>query len=202
MTTHQIKINRAPVLTLWTSIVAERLGYDEPEALSLARGLAGLNAQSKGERLGIYKPSEKGKAETKRKERAEESVQILGRAVPVVETKEGLRATSNHRPINPSAVQRYLQSKFGAALPEVRKAMQDLADALTPAELSSRAYDLYEEFRPQIPGGKRGWGAQGELDLDYVRSMAERFHRREHRPSHPSEHRDSSAQSSARPPAP
>src|SRR5688572_27299812 len=32
MATKKIKINRAPVLTLWAAIVAERLGYDEQEA--------------------------------------------------------------------------------------------------------------------------------------------------------------------------
>ena len=43
-----ILINRAPVLTLWASVVAERLGYDSKAALSLGKTLAGLNAQSKG----------------------------------------------------------------------------------------------------------------------------------------------------------
>ncbi len=28
----KIKINRAPVLTLWASVVAERLGYEHAEA--------------------------------------------------------------------------------------------------------------------------------------------------------------------------
>jgi hypothetical protein len=36
-----IEINRAPVLTLWASVVAERLGYDREEALSLGKCLAG-----------------------------------------------------------------------------------------------------------------------------------------------------------------
>ena len=46
---------------------------------------------------------------------------------------------------------------------------------LTPKleELSDRAYSLYEEFRPVIPRGKRGWGAKGDLDLDLIRSLAD-----------------------------
>jgi hypothetical protein len=39
-------------------VVAERIGFDEEEALSLGRALAGLNAQSKGRRQGIFKPHE------------------------------------------------------------------------------------------------------------------------------------------------
>ena len=38
--------NRAPVLTLWAAVVAERLGVDWEAALSLGKGLAGLTAQA------------------------------------------------------------------------------------------------------------------------------------------------------------
>ena len=54
MAHNKILINRAPVLTLWATIVAERLGFNHNEALSLGKALAGLNAQSKGQRLGIF----------------------------------------------------------------------------------------------------------------------------------------------------
>ena len=50
MTKKIVKINRAPVLTLWAVIVAERLGHDHEAALTLGKSLAGLNAQSKGQR--------------------------------------------------------------------------------------------------------------------------------------------------------
>jgi hypothetical protein len=41
MTSKTISINRAPVLTLWTAVVAQRLGFDEDEALTLGRAVAG-----------------------------------------------------------------------------------------------------------------------------------------------------------------
>jgi len=41
---HSIEINRAPVLTLWATVVAEQLGFDHDEALTLGRAVAGLNA--------------------------------------------------------------------------------------------------------------------------------------------------------------
>jgi hypothetical protein len=56
MTERNILINRAPVLTLWAATVAERFGFDQDEALSLGKAVSGLNAQSKGQRLGIFKP--------------------------------------------------------------------------------------------------------------------------------------------------
>ena len=54
MTSKTVSINRAPVLTLWAAVVAQRLGFDEDEALSLGKAVAGLNAQAKGRGLGIF----------------------------------------------------------------------------------------------------------------------------------------------------
>jgi hypothetical protein len=53
-----VSINRAPVLPLWAAVVAQRLGFDEDESLTLGKALAGLNAQTKGRSLGIFRPHE------------------------------------------------------------------------------------------------------------------------------------------------
>ena len=37
-----VMVNRAPVLTLWAAVVAEFLGFEHDEALTLARAVAGL----------------------------------------------------------------------------------------------------------------------------------------------------------------
>ena len=94
-------VNRAPVLTLWAAVVAEVLGFEHDEALTLGRAVAGLNAYSKGVSLGLFQPAPR----------------------------------------------------------EVK-------------ELAEKAYTLYEKFRPEIPPGKKGWGASGKLDLDLIRKMA------------------------------
>ena len=176
MATKKIKINRAPVLTLWATIVAERLGYDEDTALTLGKAVAGLNAQSKGKKLGIYEEkSEDEKKEDKKKEKAAKSefIELLGRGIPAVKTPKGLRAAIKGEPIHAESVQTYLEQKFKDDLDDTRKAMEKLAKAYTPKQLESKAYDLYEKFRPEIPEGVKGWGAKGELDLDYIRSLAE-----------------------------
>jgi hypothetical protein len=38
--------------------------------------------------------------------------------------------------------------------------------------LEAQGFSLYEKFRPVVPEGMKGWGAKGELDLEYVRSLA------------------------------
>jgi len=169
-----ISINRAPVLTLWASVVAERLGYDREAALSLGKALAGLNAQSKGRRLGIYKPPEKIEGLPPKKARRGEEfwVELLGRPIPAIQTDHGLRAVEGDRAIEPAPVERYLQGKFGEAFETVRRVMENLASAFSPKELAVKAFSLYEHFRPGIPEGIRGWGAKGELDLDRIRSLS------------------------------
>ena len=172
-----VMINRAPVLTLWASIVAERLGHDRPTALTLAKAVAGLNAQSKGRMLGIYgspKGPEHGGGAPKKTGLGEDFwIELCDRGVPVKNTDEGVRAVIKDKPIDPEKVQKYLESKFGSDLEQVQAAMERLAGAFEPGLLATQAYMLYEEFRPAIPAGRRGWGAKGALSLDLLRELAE-----------------------------
>ncbi|MCB1433366.1 MAG: hypothetical protein KDK75_13070 [Alphaproteobacteria bacterium] len=170
------KVNRAPVLTLWAAIVAERLGFDHDEALTLGRAVAGLNAYAKGKRLGIYKPSSDSVSK-KREERSAEGfeVDLLHRAIHAVATPEGIRATAKGKPTRPASVEKYLTSKFGDNLQATEKAMAVLAKSLPPDELSEIAYQLYERFRPEIPRGVEGWGATGILSLAKIASAGQKL---------------------------
>jgi len=164
------KINRAPVLTLWAAVVAERLGFDHDEALTLGRAVAGLNAYAKGKRLGLFKPSTDSLRDVRHEQPKEElHVDLLHRAVPVVMTADGIRATAKGKPTNPASVEKYLASKFGEHLGATERAMAALAKSYAPAELADIAFRLYERFRPTVPAGVEGWGAEGKLDLDAIR---------------------------------
>jgi len=177
MAIDSISINRAPVLTLWAAIVAERLGFTHDEALTLGRAVAGLNAYSKGKALGIFKPTPKevqAKRAAKAKTKQVLQVELLHRAVPVVQTPEGLRALNKEEPIAPSSVEKYLTGKFKTALGPVSAAMALLADSRDSEELAAEAYALYEQFRPAIPAGEAGWGAAGTLSLARIRKLAKR----------------------------
>jgi len=168
-----VMINRAPVLTLWGAVVAERMGWDWECALTLGKAMAGLNAQSKGRALGIFKPSEAPRGESS--ERDEECrVSVCGRGVPTLDTPDGLRACAKGKPIEPAAVEKYLRGKFGDDLGAVTEAMRELAATWDEEELPGAAFGLYEQFRPEIPKGRSGWGREGELDLQKIRAMAAR----------------------------
>ena len=175
MAKRKVKINRAPVLTLWATIVAERLGYDHDAALTLGKAVTGLNAQSKGRRLGLFNeakyPADQGESKAQRPEE-QVMITLLGRPVPAMRTAQGVRATVKGKPIDPSSVRRYLELKFGEDLDDVQSALKVLAAAHQGERLTALAYALYEKFRPQVPEGEKGWGVKGELNLDYIHSLA------------------------------
>ena len=169
----KVTINRAPVLTLWAAIVAERLGFEAPAALTLGKALAGYTAQTKGQLLGIYHPRDpEGSQESKDEPEADlVFANLMGRSLPAVITPEGVRAVERNHSADPQGVRRYLQGKFGEALAPTERAMRLLAASYPADRLDVEAYGLYEQFRPKVEKGKPGWGAQGELDLNKVLAL-------------------------------
>jgi hypothetical protein len=172
----KVTVNRAPVLTLWAAVVAEQLGFDVDTSLTLGKAVAGLTAQAKGRRLGIFKPPklEAGKQAKKHGLGEELWIELCGRSIPAKKTGDGVRAVVKDRPIDPELVRSYLARAFGDDLATVEKALQQLARALKPDDLAERAFGLYEEFRPAVARGQRGWGQKGELDLNLIRSLGRR----------------------------
>ena len=171
-----IRVNRAPVLTLWATIVAERLGHPPETALTLGRFVAGSSARAKARRLGIM--DEKQEAE-ERKEAAttlksrHQTIRLLGREVPVLPVADGtLRAEDDGKPASAKSVQSYIARAFGDRLTEVRTTMEALAASLSPEELNRVGFRLYEHFRPDVPAGAQGWGAKGQLRLERIRDAA------------------------------
>jgi hypothetical protein len=110
--TSPIRVNRAPVLTLWATIVAEGLGYPPDTALTLGRAVAGSSARAKARSIGIADETQEA---ADRRERAaaiksqRQVVRLLGRDVPVVPADDGtLRADDNGKPTSARSVQSYI----------------------------------------------------------------------------------------------
>jgi hypothetical protein len=95
--TVKISINRAPVLTLWAAVVAERLGFDPDEALTLGKSVAGLTAYRKGQSLGLFEPApatlKKKRAAARKGMAAFENTAFLG-PVPRIQSTEFRAACS------------------------------------------------------------------------------------------------------------
>jgi len=168
-----ITISRGPVLTLWASVVARRLGFERAEALTVGRAVANLGIYGKDVSPLLVTPTPRAIKERRRGLKAGKRVEVdlLQRAVPVVRTRAGLRALNRDRPIAPDSVEQYLEIKFGDALKRVRAAMKRLARSMSAPEIAAQADELYEKFRPKVPKGEPGWGAEGKLDVGRIERL-------------------------------
>ena len=136
--------------------------------------MAGLNAQAKGRSIGILKPPKVAEGRPPKKHGLGEEfwIELYGRSIPVKNTADGVRAVIKDKPIQAEKVQVYLIKAFGDQLKSTRTAMEKLAKSLIPEELAGRAFGLYEQFRPTVAKGQKGWGQKGELDLNLIRALA------------------------------
>jgi hypothetical protein len=170
-----IHVNRAPVLTLWASVAAERLGHPPDLALSLAKTVAGTAARAKARRLGIAEESDQVKD---RHDAApatpQEPTLLLGRHIRLTHDKDGVvLAYGGGKPEPAAPVRTYISKAFGEYLGAVREAMEDLAARYDPHELNRVGFRRYEQFRAEVPHDAQGWGAKGVLDLDRIRAAGD-----------------------------
>ena len=161
-------VNRAPVLTLWAAVVAERLGHPADTALTLGRAMAGSAARVKARSIGREERKADRDADMPRlrEEPVTAPVFLLGKTIQLLPNADGeLRAADVDQPADPVSVERYLVKAFGDHLAAVRAAMEELAGRYDPAELNRIGFRLYERFRPDVPQGNEGWGAKAVLDV-------------------------------------
>jgi hypothetical protein len=102
-------------------LAAGRPGFDRAQYGAYATGVS----------LGVIEPRpELVREQSDRLAEGEQlHVGLLGRAVPVVQTPEGLHAVNKGKPGNPDQIAKYLTGKFGARIEDARRAMADLAAA-------------------------------------------------------------------------
>lgn len=161
-----IRVNRAPILTLWAAVVAERLGHPPDTALSLGSAVAGTAARARARRPGAT--AMMNDPGTRRPEQGE-SVALLGAEVPVVRDPEGhlWAAEPDGAPAPASPAANYVRRAFGERLEEVRDAMWQVALSYPPEELNRIGMRLYESFRPRGAEGGTG-GGKGVLDVALI----------------------------------
>jgi hypothetical protein len=173
-------INRAPVLTLWATMVAEREGFSRDESLTYAKWISTQFAKSKGKALGIIEKNDTKEATKSKKQNDDgngeepDHVIAFGRMkIPVrKDSQRGNRlAILDGQLVEPYKVDYYLRQKFGGKLIETEDAMKELIDSMEVDELKEQAYDLYTRIRPVW----RGWGTDSALNLSMIKRIAEDF---------------------------
>ncbi|GIZ49293.1 hypothetical protein CKM354_001232500 [Cercospora kikuchii] len=169
-----VTINRAPVLELWGACITQTLhpSLAWPTCLSVGSAISTLAAISKGRSVGkIDKPdsSEQAAKQQKReKDQAElEEVDVMSFHLKL---KDGLAVVGDQPK---KAKEDTLKKKYGGDenYDKVRKAMLEALKGWKgkEEELSKRGFHMYEDFRPSVAPGQKGWGRKGELNLKRIR---------------------------------
>lgn len=171
-----ITINRAPVLTLWCACVAHLL-YDDlhwTTCLSVGGAIAAICAISKGQAIGAIGKPDAAEAERRRAERREKAKSKEGNQVEVVGfdiTIDSGSALVSGRPhkVNESTLQhKYEDGQYQKLKSTFEKALK--AWSGREEELNSLAFKMYEDFRPTVPPGQKGWGKKGQIDLTVIQN--------------------------------
>lgn len=151
-----LEINRAPVLTLWATVVAERPGHPADTALTLGRAVAGSAARVKARNIGREERKTDRDADNTARLRPDHVTApafLLGKTIRLLPTTDGeLLAADGEQLADPASVQRYLAKAFGGHLDAVRQAMDELASRYEPAELNRIG------FRLGVAGAGHGQG--------------------------------------------
>jgi hypothetical protein len=90
-----LEINRAPVLTLWAAVVAERLGHPADTALTLGSAVAGSAARVKARNIGLEERKTDRDADRSglRPDHVTAPAVLLGKTIRLLPTTDGeLRA--------------------------------------------------------------------------------------------------------------
>jgi len=174
--TESIVINRAPVLQLYAACIAQFL-YPEQDwktCLSAGAAVSGLCAVAKGRSIGVFSEHEDDSAEKKESGNKQELEQL-----EVMQFK--LHLKNGLAVVGGSAKQggeEALKRKFGGE-EQYEKVKACFVGALrtwkgSESDLNKKAFHFYEEFRPNVGQGQKGWGRKAELKFDTVRKTIEK----------------------------
>lgn len=167
-----VVINRAPVLELWAASVAHLLHPSMPwtTCLSIGGAISTISAISKGRAIGKMNKSDPESAQDKSQQRSKEQadlelIEVMGFHLHI---KDGSALVGDKpRKSNEDA----LVKKFGPQ--DYERVKQAFETALNTwrgrgDELDKRAFHMYEDLRPNVAPGQKGWGRRGELSLKTI----------------------------------
>lgn len=176
-----IIINRAPVLQLWAASIAHftypRLSWET--CLSVGSAVSSICAVTKGRSIGTVPEIDESNAKqeerkkNKNKQKDLDEIEIMHFKLKL---KEGLAIVGSGPKGKPGSKDA-LKKKFGEE--QYEKAKDAFDDALKSwkgeeDELNKKAFHFYEQFRPDVSKGQKGWGRKGELSLETVKTTVQK----------------------------
>ena len=173
-----VVINRAPVLELWAACVAQILhpSLSWQSSLSVGGAISTITAISKGRSIGTMKKPDPGEAQEKKEKRSNKAEKEELDEVEVMSFRLNLdkdgQAMVGGKP--KKGGEETLMKKYGGSeqYEKVKRAFQNSLKRWKgkEEELSERAFGFYEDFRPTIPPGQKGWGRKGQLRIETIKT--------------------------------
>jgi hypothetical protein len=169
-----ITINRAPVLELWASCVAH-LTYPSlpwPTCLSIGAAISTITAISKGRSIGKIQKPDPGEAAAKKRKPEQskanlDEVDVMGFTLHVDGDGQAMVGDKPKKGNEEALKKKYGLENFEHA----KRAFEDALQTWKGKEddLNSGAFHMYEDFRPTVAAGQKGWGRKGVLNLETVK---------------------------------
>jgi hypothetical protein len=175
-----IIVNRAPVLQLWGAVVAKSIYPDLSWAtcLSIGEAISSLCAVAKGRSVGLIKPPDPTKTEdsaTKKRQKQVDGsrvVKVMGFSLRVKD--DAVLVGGKPKRLK----EENLVHKFGGEqqYSAVKSAFEVSLQTWSSHEdeLNSKAFHMYEQFRPNVPPGQKGWGRKGVLNIADIARVVRR----------------------------
>lgn len=174
-----ITINRAPVLELWASCVTQflRPSISWQTCLSAGGAISTITAVAKGRAIGQMEKPDPGEAQAKREKRKEQADEKNLKELDVMSFKLRLdkdgQALVGDKP--KKAGEDGLRKKYGGD--EQYKRVKETFESALAAwkgkedDLNGKAFHMYEDFRPNVAPGQKGWGRKGGLRLETIKEV-------------------------------
>lgn len=174
-----IIINRAPVLELWGACVAHFLhpDFSWDLCLSIGSSISTITAISKGRSIGTIAPPDESKKDASKDQTEKRGdylstvkvmgfpMQLKGDSVIVKGKPKTTREVSLVRKYGSDEI-------YGKAKDAMSEALQDWKGK--EDGLDAKAFHMYEQFRPDVAKGQKGWGRKGELHLSKVKDTIQK----------------------------
>lgn len=170
-----ILINRAPVLHLWAASVVH---FVHPElswstCLSAGSAISTITAIAKGRAIGTIEDKKDTEEKRKKKEQGPTDVETIEVMQFKLRVKNGLAMVGSEQK-GKAGNDGPLKSKFGEESYErVKETFEKSLKSWEgdEEELNRKAFGFYEDFRPSVSAGQKGWGRKGVLKLDTVQKV-------------------------------
>lgn len=167
-----VVLNGSAALTLWGTTVAQRVGFDWQEALSIGRASATQEVYPNGAKHVHFRPT----PATVRRRRSTTTpgqtiaIDLLGRAILVVRTGGGFRALHRGKIIDPISVDHALMRRISEKKYLILcAALMRLARSMTPTELAVHGDVI---FRRVCSTTTRQGNAVVRVDLQLMRKLS------------------------------